>query len=235
MVKKMDNRGLTLVELVIAVAISTMIVGAAGIFLYNAQRTYRIAEHSINLQMESQILMEQMSNWAMESNKVFYTTDTVNAAYSNVVLVLYDIPRYNGKNLSEVYPDDYSYSADSNKASRRIFFCKDGKLYMKYEEGIDKAQEQYDNLVSNATPASLLYSDADAIPENCIGEYVNKFEVANIPSDAAMATLGAVQITLGMVEGSQSYTMSDVFSLRNGLHIEATPTPGPTTAPEEGG
>ena len=236
---KLNNKGLTLVELVIAIAISTMIVGAAGMFLYNAERTYRVAEHSINLQMEAQILMEQMSNWIMEGNKIFVAETTHDAdedsTVINDVLVIYYIPRDNGKDISTLYPTAFTgapgYDASRNNASCRVIFSYDGKLYMKTRNNISNANTEYQALLT-AGNANALYSSADATPENEIGEYVYRFHCDKVPSDVAVSDLSSVLITLGMVEGKQSYTMTDTFSLRNGLHTIPTPTPA---AGEEGG
>ena len=55
---KKDNRGITLIELIIAIAISTIIVGAATFLLSTAQKNYSSASATIDLQSEAQILME---------------------------------------------------------------------------------------------------------------------------------------------------------------------------------
>ena len=65
-----DNRGITLIELIIAIAISTIIVGAATFLLSTAQKNYSSASATIDLQSEAQILMEQMGTWIMEGNRV---------------------------------------------------------------------------------------------------------------------------------------------------------------------
>mgnify|MGYP002578479742 CR=1 FL=1 len=58
-----DHRGITLVELIIAIAISTVILGAATLFLGMAHKNYNHASAQIDLQSESQILMEQIGMW----------------------------------------------------------------------------------------------------------------------------------------------------------------------------
>ena len=47
-----DNRGITLIELIIAIAISTIIVGAATFLLSTAQKNYSSASATIDLQSE---------------------------------------------------------------------------------------------------------------------------------------------------------------------------------------
>lgn len=84
-----DNRGITLVELIIAITISVIIVGAATLFFMTAQKSYRRAQETVHLQEETQILMEQLASWIMEGNGVKIIND---AAYGQV-LVIYQIPR----------------------------------------------------------------------------------------------------------------------------------------------
>ena len=55
-----DHSGITFVELIIAIAISTIIFGAAILFLGMAHKNYNHASAQIDLQSESQILMEQI-------------------------------------------------------------------------------------------------------------------------------------------------------------------------------
>ena len=55
---KHNNKGFSLVELIIAITISLIVLGAATMMLGSAQKSYRVAEETINLQKESQILME---------------------------------------------------------------------------------------------------------------------------------------------------------------------------------
>lgn len=224
MERELNNKGLTLVELIIAVAMSTVIIGAASMFLYNAEKTYHTAEYSVDLQLEAQILMEQVANWVMESNRIVVSDD-------RKVLVLYYIPRNNNKNLGDLYPLGFSPS-EVVTASRRIIFCEDGKLYMKSENGIADAQSQVNGIINPVAGSPEFYTDADLIPENCIGEYVGSFSLSiTDPKESIMS----VTVNLGMQESTQGYSVSDTFSLRNGLYehgASASPSPTPGVTPE---
>ena len=65
-----DQRGITFIELVIAIAIASIIMVAATMFLGAAHKNYNNASAQIDLQSESQILMEQIGMWVMEGNRV---------------------------------------------------------------------------------------------------------------------------------------------------------------------
>ena len=191
-----DNRGITLIELIIAIAISTIIVGAATFLLSTAQKNYSSASATIDLQSEAQILMEQMGTWIMEGNRV-----EVNAAGDK--LTVYQIPRKVTTNRPT------GAEALKTDASKRVFWLSNklnGKtmrktmLYMKKFDGI--ADPDHD---------TTDVTDSDATLDNCIGEYVTGFTVAKSTSDAK------VTITLELKQGKQKYSITNEFKLRNAL------------------
>ena len=175
-----DNRGITLIELIIAIAISTIVVGAATFLLSTAQKNYSSASASVDLQSEAQILMEQMGTWIMEGNRV-----EVNAAGDK--LTVYQIPR----KVTTTRPT----GAETLKTdtSKRVFWISNklkGKkmLYMKKFDGIADPDSDTTDVV-----------DADAILDNCIGEYVTSFSAVEDTSKAK------VTITLEFRQGTQKY------------------------------
>ena len=188
-----DNRGITLIELIIAIAISTIIVGAATFLLSTAQKNYSSASATIDLQSEAQILMDQMGTWIMEGNRV-----EVNAAGDK--LTVYQIPRKvttNRPTGAETLKTD---------ASKRVFWLSNklnGKtmLYMKKIDGI--ADPDHD---------TTDVTDSDATLDNCIGEYVTSFSVAKDTSSDAKVT-----ITLELRQEKQKYIITNEFKLRNAL------------------
>lgn len=187
-----DNRGITLIELIIAIAISTIIVGAATFLLSTAQKNYSSASDTIDLQSEAQILMEQMGTWIMEGNRV-----EVNAAGDK--LTVYQIPRKVTTNRPT------GAEALKTDASKRVFWLSNklnGKtmLYMKKFDGI--ADPDHD---------TTDVADADAILDNCIGEYVTSFSAVEDTSKAK------VTITLEFRQGTQKYSITNEFKLRNAL------------------
>ena len=188
-----DNRGITLIELIIAIAISTIIVGAATFLLSTAQKNYSSASASVDLQSEAQILMEQMGTWIMEGNRV-----DVNATGDK--LTVYQIPRKVTTNRPT------GAEALKTDASKRVFWLSNklnGKtmLYMKKFDGI--ADPDHD---------TTDVTDSDATLDNCIGEYVTGFMVVKDTSSDAKVT-----ITLELRQGKQKYSITNEFKLRNAL------------------
>ncbi len=156
---KKDNRGMTLVELIVAIAMSAVIMVAATFFLNNALRSYNAAAESIDLQMESQILMEQIATWVMEGSRV--------------------IVEDGGGALAVQYiPAEFSYdlgltfTPPQKEETRRVFWKNGRKLYMEELAG----------------PQAPDY-EADARDENCIGEYIEDFSAVSEGADKVRVTI----------------------------------------------
>ena len=79
-----DKRGFTLVELIISMAILAIVGGAITLMMQSGSRSYSNTKAELDLQMESQTLMAQMSTMIMESNCVKYDKD-------NNTLALYQV------------------------------------------------------------------------------------------------------------------------------------------------
>ena len=224
--KKLNNKGLTLVELIIAITMATMVIAAATVFLYNAERSYRISQYSVDLQMEAQVLMEQMSNWVLESNYM----KTMNGGKA---LVLYQVPQ-----------EKYAYSSGAVEpitttvpCQRTIIYERDGKLYIDVDDTTSR-DELRNEIKTMPSTFPCLTASASPDPENCIGEHVEFFDVA-YPNGVEEENANSIEVKLSLREGGattqgQSYIVYDVFSFRNAVHVvtpSPTASPVPTTTP----
>ncbi len=223
--KKLNNKGLSLVELVIAIAMSTIVVGAAATFLYNAEKSYRVAEYSVDLQTEAQVLMEQMGNWVLQSNWI----QVIDASTDESILILYQIPNNKKKYKLEAQEGGgYILKAASgdNKAKRDIIFVKDKQLYFVEQE--ESAVGQYlTEIEGGGFNKTNLPTPTDV---DCIGEYVEGFTV-ELPYGVNEKNINSIIVTLGMSEGvnqqSQSYSVQNQFSIRNSVYEVVLPTAAP--------
>lgn len=195
---KQDNRGITLVELIIAVTISLVIMGAATVFIRSAEKGFTNASNTIDLQMESQVLMEQISKWVMESNGVKVEGNK---------LILYSIPR---KVDYADLPDGMSIAEKQAKypqeSTKRVIWEKDGRLYMKEFSGIT-------NPDTDTTPDASLVAEEKC----CVGDYVSGFTpiLTYVANPSTQTEQPKVKITLKMAEGSEIYELENEFTLRN--------------------
>ena len=182
-----DDRGITLVELIIAITISVIIVGAATLFFMTAQKSYRRAEETIHLQEESQILMEQLASWIMEGNGI----KIVNDVTYGQVLVIYEIPRTTATALPE--------GVLQGDAQKRVIWRYEDRLYMKTVSGI--TDPLTDDTVIDAS---------DSTEEHCVSEYISGFSAALDSTGQA-----SVIVNLKMADGDMDYELEYEVMLRN--------------------
>ena len=209
-----DNRGLTLIELVIAITISVIIMGAVTLFLQTALKSYRTASAAIDLQMESHVLVEQLTSWIMEGNMVEITDDDV--------LVIYNVPRQvsstrlpggttlddKGRVIPTVVPDGATPEPTELKSTKRMIWLNNGSLYMLLEEGIT---DPYNDTTDKE---ELLNNQSKN--RNCISEFASSF----IPR--WNANTESLSVTMTLKSGTQEYTTVEYISMRN---ILSTPVP----------
>ena len=91
-----DKRGFTLVELIISMAILAIVGGAITLMMQSGSRSYSNTKAELDLQMESQTLMAQMSTMIMESNCVKYDKDNNTLALYQVELKSTALPAVSG-------------------------------------------------------------------------------------------------------------------------------------------
>lgn len=70
-----DNKGITLMELVISMAIASLILTMLAFFIGGVSRSFQRSNEEVNLQMEAQVALNQISNQAMEAKDIIMPTD----------------------------------------------------------------------------------------------------------------------------------------------------------------
>ena len=158
-----DHSGITFVELIIAIAISTIIFGAAILFLGMAHKNYNHASAQIDLQSESQILMEQIGMWVMEGNRVEKLDPSVSGVEG---IVIYKIPG----TPSITNP---AGAAAPEAASKRVIWISAGgkKLYTKKMAVADPK-----------TDTTVISAATDEVQEYLEQKYTiqNEFKLRNV-------------------------------------------------------
>lgn len=187
----MGNKGITFVELIIAVAISSIILGATTLLVKTAQNDYQYTSETADLQSESQVLMEQLGKWIMEGNRIKVKENAGNPDE----LTIYYIPRTTDTKL----PSGVVQSSEPTK--KKVIWVDGGKMYVR----------SFDNIASADTD-TLTYTQADETEDNCIGEYVKEFSAkvdTKIPD--------VVNINMTLSQGKQKYEVENAVKVRNKL------------------
>lgn len=90
--KSENNKGFTLVELMISMAISAIIIGSLVIFMNVSSKSYKAASEEVSLQMEAQTILNQLENIIMESCNVKFSSNKLKI-YQNetdYILITFD-------------------------------------------------------------------------------------------------------------------------------------------------
>ena len=69
MKRKMNNRGFTLVELIVSTAILAIIAMGAGAFMVAGTRAYSSLNYTVRLQYEAQLAMAQLQEYTVDCNQ----------------------------------------------------------------------------------------------------------------------------------------------------------------------
>lgn len=70
--KSKNNKGLTLVELILAMAISAMIIGGVTMLMSISTKRYQSEERDISIQREAQSILNQINNLVMGGNNITF-------------------------------------------------------------------------------------------------------------------------------------------------------------------
>lgn len=73
---KPDNKGFSLIELIIAISISVVVLGILASFLWQSTNYYRRSSEEISLQMEAQTILNQLKDLIVEADCLVFD-DTV--------------------------------------------------------------------------------------------------------------------------------------------------------------
>lgn len=98
-----DNRGLTLIELIITVAIIAIFSGVVLTFITTGSNTYRSTSSSAKVQMETQELIDRMEDMIIDTNRSLY--------YANGT----------GENIGSAIKNDIKQSGAGNSDGNKTF------------------------------------------------------------------------------------------------------------------
>ena len=108
--RQTDNRGLTLIELVITVAIIAIFSGVVMTFIMTGSSTYRSTSSNAKVQMETQELVDRMEDLIIDTNRSLY--------YANGT----------GENTGSEIKNDIKQSGDGNSDGNKTFIvCNEYK------------------------------------------------------------------------------------------------------------
>lgn len=116
-----NNKGATLVELIIAMAVAAIVLSMIMVFIFGAAKSFQRTSEEVNLQLEAQTAINQINNIILEAREM------------------------------EVYPSDglidpltgelrYTFQCNNNEFYSFIFVKADGVLYQVQTTGFAEAR-----------------------------------------------------------------------------------------------
>lgn len=194
---KLNNKGLTLVELILTMAISAIIIGGIILFMSSSSRGYQREEREISLQIEAQTIMNQLANMVMEGNNI-----------------LFDNTLPNGSRLYIYHTDNDTSTFD--KMEVIWLDTIDQRLYL-YHVNSNADLAAMETEITTRTNLS----------DNLLGEYVNQITVSPSSLVYDRKGSSTVTISLDMSYHDRTYQAEQSIKLRNRIVNIPTSTPTP--------
>jgi prepilin-type N-terminal cleavage/methylation domain-containing protein len=185
---KKDNKGFTLIELIIAMAVAAILIAAVGYFLLVGSKAYESAKYEVDLQAEAQILMNQIKDCVLECNAL----DNYDSIQNGFTLY------YITENPSA------ATESEKKMITRKETFWLDiseKKLYYK-KETRDSVTEPV--LTGTADYSGFAGTDKQ---QYFMGQYVAALNVTMADNVA--------NVSLRLEDGDRSYELKDSIKIRN--------------------
>ena len=165
-----DNKGFSLVELLVAITISAIVAGGIGYLLTTSLRMYNKDTVDVTLQQELQIALNQIVDYAMESETIVADFDGNPPEY----LALGTFESASGTGV-----------LDKTKLDAQIIWQDGNKLYLKKTTVDDfclssnPADADY-RKIDKSKIESLIPSAGTSSDANLLAQYVTEFKVTGI-------------------------------------------------------
>lgn len=150
-VKKLNNKGFTLVELIIVMAIMGLVGLAVAGFIGTSSSQYKSATKEVDLQYEAQIFMNQLGDMVQSATKVTSFTYSATAGDVEVFEVTKTIekedPEASGNTITETHVYKLTLNLDKNK----VYMQKDSgskELMAEYVSGFKATIDKDKNSVN---------------------------------------------------------------------------------------
>lgn len=188
---KLKKRGLSLIELVVALSLIAIILIIVGPFFISNYVTLDKTSNQIDFQREAKAIMNYFTDSAMEASNIESLTNVKNEVLSNNNYT--ESLKKNSLKSKEGYLK-LTFNNSENKNEHTTFILKDRSLYMKN----DSEEFKIGDLVSSIELTSLTEGGSQ-------GEVINNFKNAN-----------AIKIEIKFdTKNNTPYKVSNILTFRN--------------------
>ncbi|MEE3392620.1 MAG: prepilin-type N-terminal cleavage/methylation domain-containing protein [Lachnospiraceae bacterium] len=238
--KASADKGFTLVELIIAMAMFAFVSMAVMIFMSTGSTNFKRGKDEVDLQMETQLLANQLTSFIEESNNAVYDKDNDTLTLYKVSVAYEKQKDANGKDTGVILRHNYATERAViayDTAEKKMYY----KIYkMNSSPDIFNSMDAdaYDDNAYDPGKTADNYDKGDVCTKaNLLAEHVDNFAADTSQSEAkAVGGTGQVKIsfelshnlskfTTGKKHGDSDVNKSLTVKLRNGIY----PTSGVTT------
>lgn len=189
---KLKRRGLSLIELVVALSLIAIILMIVSPFFISNYVTLDKTSNQIDFQREAKAIMNYFTDSAMEASNIESLTNVKDQVLSNNTYT--DSLQNNSLQSNEGYLK-ITFNNSENKNEHTTFILKDRSLYMKKD---DSEEFKIGDLVSSIELTSLTEGGSQ-------GKVINNFKNANAIK---------VEITFD-TKNNTPYKVSNILTFRN--------------------
>lgn len=186
------EEGFTLVEMVIAMGMFSLVMGAILVFMTSGSKSYGYSSGELNMQMESQMLINQVRDMVYDSNYAEYQP-------AKKALLLYKIS-VSPRETEAVTEKVYTPVGFNNIVKKRVIYWRNKKLY-------------YEEVEPSDPSAARTRDDAPGYPEDSdhlLCDYVDSFDASVI------GKTGDIRFKVSLKNGlGNHYDLDEKISMRS--------------------
>ena len=202
-----DNRGFTLVELIVTLLVSSFVILAASFFLTASLSTFNRNNTEVSLQMESQIALNLVENLVVEATSCRYFPD-------------FEYTVHNAEEDADATCPVFAIGTKDGSGSRMyLVILKESTHQLLIISLEDDDPATYCNVVDDfdmATARNEVSAQIASTRPQLLANYITDFSVT--PLEVKTDTDELVQLVIKLNYMDKSYDSSSNISLRNGVH-----------------
>lgn len=196
-----DNKGFTLVELLVGIAIVAIVGGLIGTFLIFSTRTYGKVTDEADLQEDAQILLSQMDNYIIDTDSALRYYADVSESGSGTEILKDSLYPGGAAGLTRKWLEIYK-TTDTGYTKETVLWTKSTERLTYKQETIDAAGTITEN-----------------IEEQDLATHVTDFSI----DLTKVTSLRQVTVSVALASGEKSYGADTTVYLRNQIVVNGEP------------
>lgn len=196
-----SNKGFTLVELLVGIAIVAIVGGLIGAFLIFSTRTYGKVTDEADLQEDAQILLSQMDNYIIDTDSALRYYADVSESGSGTEILKDSLYPGGADGLTKKWLEIYK-TTDTGYTKETVLWTKSTEKLTYKQETIDAAGAVTEN-----------------IEEQDLATHVTDFSI----DLTKVTSLRQVTVSVALASGEKSYGADTTVYLRNQIVVNGEP------------